>query len=352
VTGRRAEQARRGAELNCAFEPADQCDMRPRRPGSVVKAPRTSSGRPKVAGLVGLGLVALLGLVAGLSGALIFAGLYVLGTGVWAVFRRGSWLGKSSRRTGAWILAGGLVLVVAGSAVAGPVADKAPAESSPAESSPAGSVVSSAAPQTALAAVSLLEVKGRAPKTGYDRDLFGSGWVDVDRNGCDTRNDVLARDLESETFKAGTNDCVVLTGTLADPYSATTIGFVRGNETSSAVQIDHVVALSDAWQKGAQAWAEARRVSFANDPMNLLAVDGPLNMQKGDGDAATWLPPNKAYRCEYVARQVGVKYTYGLWVTDAERNAMVSVLSTCPNQALPDGSTLPPAPAPDVYDKN
>jgi hypothetical protein len=299
---RRSEQAQRGVALNCAPEPADQCDMRPRRPGSVVKAPRTSSGRPKVAGLVGLGLVALLGLMAGFSGALIFAG---------------------------------------------PVADKAPAESSP-----AGSVVSSAAPQTALATVSLLEVKGRAPKTGYDRDLFGSGWVDVDRNGCDTRNDVLARDLEPETFKAGTHDCVVLTGTLVDPYSATTIGFVRGNETSSAVQIDHVVALSDAWQKGAQAWAETRRVSFANDPMNLLAVDGPLNMQKGDGDAATWLPPNKAYRCAYVARQVGVKYTYGLWVTDAERNAMVSVLSTCPNQALPDGSTLAPAPAPDVYDTN
>ena len=191
-------------------------------------------------------------------------------------------------------------------------------------------VLSSAAPQTALAAVALLKVKGRAPKTGYDRDLFGSGWVDTNRNGCDTRNDILARDLTGETFKAGTNDCVVLSGILADPYSGTTISFLRGNDTSNDVQIDHVVALSDAWQKGAQQWDKTKRVDFANNPLNLLAVDGPLNMQKRDGDAATWLPPNKGYRCRYVARQAAVKYTYALWVTDAEKNAMVGVLSTCP----------------------
>jgi len=211
-----------------------------------------------------------------------------------------------------------------------------------------GSVASTAAPRTALATVLLLPVKGRAAKTGYDRTLFGSGWVDVDRNGCDTRNDMLARDLVVQTFKAGTNDCVVLAGTLADPYSPKSITFTRGTETSNAVQIDHVVALSDAWQKGAQAWDGARRVAFANDPMNLLAVDGPLNMQKGDGDTATWLPPNTAYRCRYVARQVGVKYTYGLSVTGAERDAMVSVLSTCPTEPLPSGSTVPPAPVPAV----
>lgn len=205
---------------------------------------------------------------------------------------------------------------------------------------------------TALAAVELLEVKGRAPKTGYDRHLFGSGWVDTDRNGCDTRNDVLARDLAGETFKPGTRDCVVLTGTLADPYSGTTIAFVRGQDTSNAVQIDHVVALSDAWQKGAQGWDESRRVAFANDGLNLLAVDGPLNMQKGDGDTATWLPPNRGFRCQYVARQVAVKVGYGLWVTQAERDAMVRVLSDCPQEPLPAGGApavqaepAPPAPA-------
>ena len=103
------------------------------------------------------------------------------------------------------------------------------------------------------------------------------------------------------------------------------------------MQIDHVVALSDSWQKGAQQWDAATREAFANDPLNLLAVDGPLNQQKGDGDTATWLPPNKAFRCAYVARQVGVKYTYGLWVTQAEQDAMVRVLSTCPTEPLPVG---------------
>jgi len=348
-------------------------------------------GPGKISGLTGLGLVALVGLTTGFSGVLIGAGLYFFATGLWAVIRRSSWLGKNTRRAGAGILAGGLVLMIAGSAVAGPIEAKAPAASPPTSSaspptssaskvSPTAqpaptptptptepslqeqaavlpapvlaaevdvqSAASTAAPQTALATAMLLKVKGRAPKTGYNRDLFGSGWVDVDRNGCDTRNDILARDLEPKTFKPGTNNCVVLTGTLADPYSARTINFTRGTETSNAVQIDHVVALSDAWQKGAQSWDGTRRVAFANDPMNLLAVDGPLNMQKGDGDAATWLPPNKAYRCQYVARQVGVKYTYGLWVTEAERNAMVSILSTCPAEPLPSGSTVPPAPVP------
>ncbi len=205
-------------------------------------------------------------------------------------------------------------------------------------------VVGSAAPTSALAALAALEVKGRAPRTGYDRDLFGNGWVDTDRNGCDTRNDVLARDLTGETFKPGTRDCVVLTGTLADPYSGRTIAFQRGQGTSEAVQIDHVVALSDAWQKGAQQWDAGRRTAFANDPLNLLAVDGPLNMQKGDGDAATWLPPASAYRCSYVARQVAVKVQYGVWVTQAEKNAMATVLSDCPAEPLPGGvvAVLPP----------
>ncbi|WP_457972402.1 HNH endonuclease family protein [Arthrobacter sp. D1-17] len=174
-----------------------------------------------------------------------------------------------------------------------------------------------------------LPVKGRAPKTGYDRTAFGPAWADTDNNGCDTRNDILARDLTARTTKPGTRNCVILTGRLADPYTATTISFTRGASTSSEVQIDHVVALSDAWQKGAQQLTKARRTAFANDPRNLLAVSGPANQKKGDGDAATWLPGNKAFRCAYVARQISVKAAYKLWVTRAEHTAMTSVLATC-----------------------
>lgn len=195
---------------------------------------------------------------------------------------------------------------------------------------------------TALAALGTLEVKGRAPRTGYTREEFGPAWADVDRNGCDTRNDILDRDLTDKTFKAGTHDCVVLTGTLADPYTALTIAFQRGQDTSTAVQIDHVVALSDAWQKGAQQLDVDARRAFANDPLNLLAVDGPTNQAKGDGDAATWLPPNRSFRCEYVARQVAVKAAYALRVTQAEHDAIARVLDSCPDQALPgsDGALL------------
>lgn len=174
-----------------------------------------------------------------------------------------------------------------------------------------------------------LAVKGRAPKTGFDRDNFGPAWADVDRNGCDTRNDILKRDLTDETFKPGTHDCIVLTGVLKDPYGGETINFKRGQDTSSKVQIDHLIPLSDAWQKGAQQWSDAKRKEFANDPLNLLAVDGPLNSQKSDSDAATWLPPRRSYRCAYIARQIDVKAKYELWVTKAEKDAMDGILDSC-----------------------
>ena len=197
----------------------------------------------------------------------------------------------------------------------------APGEASPARPTPAG---------TARDVLATLPIKGRAPKTGYSRDQFGQAWADVDRNGCDTRNDMLRRDLTSLAIKPGSRDCVVLSGRLNDPYTAAPINFLRGSSTSTAVQIDHVVALSDAWQKGAQQLSPAQRTAFANDPLNLLAVDGPANQQKSDGDAATWLPPNRSFRCEYVTRQISVKSSYSLWVTQAEHDAMARVLGDCP----------------------
>lgn len=196
---------------------------------------------------------------------------------------------------------------------------------------------SSNASGAAVDMLATLPVKGRAPKTGYARTQFGAAWSDVDHNGCDTRNDILKRDMTNVTFKPGTHDCVVKTGTLNDPYTGKTINFVRGQHTSTAVQIDHVVALSDAWQKGAQQLNADQRLQLANDPYNLLAVDGPANQQKSDSDAASWLPSNKSFRCQYVARQIGVKHKYALWVTQAEKDAMTNVLSSCPGQTVPDG---------------
>jgi hypothetical protein len=220
-----------------------------------------------------------------------------------------------------------------------PLAQSATSPSTSSQSSSADSAAnastSDAADGTALKALEALSVKGRAPKTGYTREQFGPAWSDVDHNGCDTRNDVLKRDLTDETFKAGTHDCIVLTGKLKDPYTATLIHFVRGEKTSTKVQIDHVVALSDAWQTGAQKISAEQRKQLANDPYNLLAVDGPANEQKSDGDAATWLPANTAFRCAYIARQIGVKQKYSLWVTPSEKTAMKSVLDTCPTQTVP-----------------
>ena len=189
---------------------------------------------------------------------------------------------------------------------------------------------------TASTVLSSLPVKGRAAKTGYSRSQFGQAWADVDRNGCDTRNDMLKRDLTNIEFKLKTRDCVVLSGVLLDRYSGETINFVRGNVTSMEVQIDHVVALSNAWQTGAFKLTLMQRTAFANDPMNLFAVKGRLNSQKGDGDAATWLPPLKSFRCTYVAQQIAVKAKYSLWVTAPEKEAMTRILAACPNQTLPN----------------
>jgi len=188
-----------------------------------------------------------------------------------------------------------------------------------------------AAPIDALVALNNLEVKGRAPKTGYARSQFPH-WSDPDRNGCDARNDTLKRDLTNITYKAGTRDCKVIAGQLLDPFSGKVITF---SATKVAIDIDHVVALSNAWQTGAAYLDKNKRSQIANDPLNLLAVDSKLNRQKGDGDAATWLPPNKTFRCEYVARQVAVKAKYGLWVTQPEKVAIDKILSTCVGQKLP-----------------
>jgi hypothetical protein len=186
-----------------------------------------------------------------------------------------------------------------------------------------------------LSVIEAQETKGRAAKTGYTRAQFGPTWADVDRNGCDTRNDILKRDLTEEVFKEKTRNCVVQSGTLVDPYSGETINFNRGNTSSMEVQIDHVVALSNAWQTGAFKLTIKERTALANDPMNLLAVKGRLNSQKNDGDAATWLPPLKSYRCDYVARQIAVKIKYKLWFTAPEKEAMVRILKSCPEKALP-----------------
>jgi hypothetical protein len=184
---------------------------------------------------------------------------------------------------------------------------------------------------SALAALDKLEVKGRAPKTGYSRTQFSSDWGTI--GGCSVRELILQRDMQDKVVNE--DGCRVMSGSLMDPYTGKEIAFLRGAVSSAAVQIDHLVAVSDAWQKGAQQLNKEQRYNFYNDPLNLLAVDGPTNNKKGDGDAATWLPPNKEYRCRYVARQVAVKIKYTLWVTSSEKDAIKRTLETCPSQVLP-----------------
>jgi len=241
-------------------------------------------------------------------------------------------------------VAAAAVLAISPLAACGSSTPVEPGAASSAASPPSGGSASAVASHGAsrpvvLAAVlgelSRLRVAGRGPMTGYSRAQFGPAWEDTDRNGCDTRNDILRRDLVALRLQPGTHGCVVLGGTLRDPYSGRSILFQQGQGTSELVQIDHVVALGDAWQSGAAPWSAAKRLALANDPLDLLDVEGALNQQKGDATAASWLPPDKAFRCADVARQVSVKAAYRLSVTTAEKAAMQRVLAGCPARSAP-----------------
>lgn len=199
----------------------------------------------------------------------------------------------------------------------------------------------------AAAALGSLAVKGPDPGAGYGRYMFGQAWtddveIDAGHNGCDTRNDILRRDLTHLRIKPGTRGCVALTGTLRDPYTGRVIPFDRSSSTRG-IQIDHVVALANAWRTGAQRLTPDQRQTLANDPLNLLAVGSAVNTRKSDGDAATWLP-QPSFRCSYAARQIAVKTRYRLWVTPTEKSALQRTLNSCPEQGLPSArATAVPA---------
>ncbi len=226
-----------------------------------------------------------------------------------------------------------------------PPASSPAASSSSTANAPAAATSTSVAgaPASSAALLAGLPVRTAGGQSGYSRDQFGPAWADVDHNGCDTRNDILNRDLTGTTWRAGTHECVVVSGTLADPYSGMAIVFSKAQ--ASLIQIDHVVALGDAWSSGAGSWTAARREQFANDPLELLAVSGRLNESKGDANAAGWLPPNTAFTCSYVDKQIDIKATYGLSVTAAERQTMATVLARC-GQTTPAAAPTPAAATP------
>lgn len=188
---------------------------------------------------------------------------------------------------------------------------------------------SSGGRKLAIEVLELLEVKGRAPKEGYSREAFYNGWPTIE--GCSLRQRIIKREFGESAVLDG---CDVVAGEFEEPYTGEFLKFNTKTEISKGIQIDHVVALSDAWQKGARYMDQDTRYKIATDPLNLLAVDAKANQGKSDGDAATWLPKNKKFRCTYVARQVSVKYKYGLWVTEAEKTAIHDILVGCPEERV------------------
>ncbi len=216
------------------------------------------------------------------------------------------------------------------------VAPKPAAKSGVAKAGPAVVITDKATFKAYLGYLSKLSVKGRGSMTGYSREQFGSSWTDTAggtyaRNGCDTRNDMLGRDLTKVVFKAGTRDCKVLSGVLPyEPYIGTTNRpFDISKGYAYSLDAEHIIALGNAWVSGGAQLSKDKRTALANDPDNLMMVDPSANRQKGDGDAATWLPKNKAYRCTYIVRQVKVKARYGLSVATAERDVMKNILTGC-----------------------
>lgn len=187
----------------------------------------------------------------------------------------------------------------------------------------------------AIDAASAQEMLSRLPTVSgvvdapYQRDLFGERWADVDGNGCDTRNDVLARDLSAVVFREGSGECKVLEGVLVDPYDGHTESFTSGEQTSPLVQIDHIVALAWAWRHGADRWSDAERLVFANDPANLVVTADEINSAKSDSGPAEWMPPAAASVCGYVIAWVSVVDAYDLGITGPDREAARSALTRC-----------------------
>ncbi|MCG7593918.1 DUF1524 domain-containing protein [Mycobacterium sp. PSTR-4-N] len=180
------------------------------------------------------------------------------------------------------------------------------------------------------------EIPARIRSHDYRRDAFGESWSDDTtapggHNGCDTRNDILDRDLSEKTYVA-IKRCptAVATGTLLDPYTSTVVAFTRGNQIGAAVQIDHIVPLALAWDLGARGWPEDLRSRFANDPANLLAVDGQANQDKGDKEPALWMPPNVAFHCQYAMQFIAVLRGYGLPVDAPSAPVLRDAAATCP----------------------
>lgn len=202
---------------------------------------------------------------------------------------------------------------------------EAPGEVAP--ESPAPSAPISTEAGHALAQLEQLTITEPSSTTKYVRDYFGQKWADVDRNGCDTRNDILARDLTDLTFKPGTRDCVVLSGVLYDRYTDETIQFVRVSEGYQPVQIDHVIPLSVAWASGSESWTLDKREQFANDPLNLQTTTA--NQQKGDSTPSRWMPESATAACEYSARYVTVLDAYDLTVTADDAAALRATLTSC-----------------------
>jgi hypothetical protein len=182
-------------------------------------------------------------------------------------------------------------------------------------------------PRELGAPTALHRINVAAPSTYpvYRRDKFGSGWADLDHDGCNTREEILARDMTDLGLE---DNCNVLTGTLHDPYTGRTIDY-NESVNAASVQIDHVVSLSSAWRQGASNWTAAKRIKFANDPLNLIAVDGPTNQSKGDSGPATWQPPNTTFRCAWDRRYVQVTYKYRLTLPSADWDTLETTLAGC-----------------------
>jgi hypothetical protein len=318
-------------------------------------APHSTVTNAQVIGWSGLALVALVGAaVDGLSGAFNLVGLYIGAVAVVGLIRgQVRWARLTSRTvsvaTGAVAVAaiaiGGLTspstdsprLNVAATSPAETVTEATGPEPTTAED-PIESAISLAAPGTALATLQLLKVTEETSTARYARSLFGASATDIDGNGCDQRNDILRRDLTNKTLRPG--GCIVVTGTLRDPYTSKKLTLTKSSATQSPIQLDRVVSLPDAWAKGAQKWSTTKRVRLASDPLNLLAVAATSSTAKDGQDAAAWLPPSQIYRCRYVARQVAVKREYSLAVSPAERTVIATTLMGCTERKLPAAQTI------------
>ncbi len=159
----------------------------------------------------------------------------------------------------------------------------------------------------------------------YSRDSLPTDWKDLDGNGCNTREDILKKYTSEYTGRF--DGCKIKSGKFYDYYNGKFLRYDKSVDTGGGIQIDHIVAIGNAWISGGYKWGKDEWISYINDEEVLIPTSSKTNREKSDKDITEWKPANNSYLCTYAEKQVEIKDKYKLTVTEKEKAELKSILN-------------------------